>query len=58
MYGAQFVASTIATDMIIEMLVDGPALLLEDNNSVVLSTSEPSSILKKKHRACAYHCVC
>jgi hypothetical protein len=66
-YGAQFVASTIATDMIIEMqyilhmlgvLVDGPALLLEDNNSVVLSTSELSSILKKKHRACAYHCVC
>jgi hypothetical protein len=38
--------------------IDGPALLLGDNNSVVLNTSVPSSILKKKHHACAYHCVC
>jgi hypothetical protein len=36
--------------------VDGPALLLGDNNSVVLNTSVPS-ILKKKHHACAYHQV-
>jgi hypothetical protein len=38
--------------------IDGPALLLGDNNSVVLNTSVPFSILKKKHHACAYHCVC
>jgi hypothetical protein len=38
--------------------IDGPALLLGDNNSVgVLNTSIPSSILKKKHHACAYHRV-
>jgi hypothetical protein len=37
--------------------VDGPALLLGDNNSVVLNTSVPSSILKKKQHACAYHWV-
>ena len=58
------VAARIATDMIIEMRfilrmlgvpVDGPALLLGDNNSVVLNTSVPSSILKKKHHACANH---
>ena len=59
-------AARIATDMIIEMRfilcmlgvpVDGPALLLGHNNSVVLNTSVPSSILKKKHHACAYHHV-
>jgi hypothetical protein len=38
--------------------IDGPALLLGDNNSVVLNASVPSSILKKKHHACAYHPVC
>ena len=37
--------------------VDGLALLLGDNNSVVLNTTVPSSILKKKHHACAYHRV-
>lgn len=65
-YGAELVAARIATDMIIEMrymlrmigvAVDGPALLLGDNSSVVLNTSVPSSILKKKHHACAYHRV-
>jgi hypothetical protein len=65
-YGAELVAARIATDMIIELRyilrmlgvpVDGPALLLGDNNSVVLNTSVPSSILKKKHHACAYHRV-
>jgi hypothetical protein len=65
-YGAELVTARIATDMIIEMRyilrmlgvpIDGPALLLGDNNSVVLNTSVPSSILKKKHHACAYHRV-
>jgi hypothetical protein len=37
--------------------IDGPTLLLGNNNSVVLNTSVPSSILKKKHHACAYHRV-
>ena len=37
--------------------VDGPSLMLGDNNSVVLNTSVPSSILKKKHHVCAYHQV-
>jgi hypothetical protein len=65
-YGAELVAARIATDMIVEMRyvlrmvgveVDGPAILLGDNNSVVLNTSVPSSVLKKKHHACAYHRV-
>ena len=36
---------------------DGPALLLGDNNSVVLNCTMPNSVLKKKHAACAYHKV-
>jgi hypothetical protein len=38
--------------------IDGPALLLGDNKSVVLNTLVTSSILKKKDHACAYHHVC
>ena len=37
--------------------LDGPALMLGDNMSVVLSTSVPSSVLKKKHNSIAYHHV-
>jgi hypothetical protein len=37
--------------------LDGPALMLGDNMSVVLNTTVPSSVLKKKHNAIAYHRV-
>ena len=37
--------------------LDGPALMLADNNSVVLNTTIPKSVLKKKHNACAYYHV-
>jgi hypothetical protein len=65
-YGSKLVAARIATDTIIEIRyilrmvgvpIDGPALLLGDNSSVVLNTMVPSSVLKKKHHACAYHRV-
>jgi hypothetical protein len=36
---------------------DGHTLMLGDNMSVVLNTSVPSSVLKKKHNAIAYHRV-
>jgi hypothetical protein len=36
---------------------DGPESMLGDNISVVLNTKVPSSDLKKKHNAIAYHCV-
>jgi len=35
----------------------GPSQILCDNKGVVLSTSLPSSTLKKKHNAIAYHRV-
>jgi hypothetical protein len=37
--------------------LDGPALILGDDMSVVLNTTVPSSVLKKKHNAIVYHCV-
>jgi hypothetical protein len=60
------VASRVATELILEvrymlrslgMALDGPALMLGDNMSVVLNTTFPSSVLKKKHNAIAYHRV-
>jgi hypothetical protein len=37
--------------------LDGPAMMFGDNKSVVVNTTMPSSQLKKKHNACAYHRV-
>ena len=39
------------------MRVEGPSTLLIDNNSVVINSTLPSSMLKKKHNAIAYHKV-
>ncbi len=64
-YGSEKVASRIATEMVIalrytlQMLgvtVEGPALMLGDNQSVVISTTMPSSALRH-HNAIAYHRV-
>ena len=38
--------------------VEETSLLIGDNMSVVLNTTMASSLLKKKHLACAYHRVC
>lgn len=65
-YGSELVAAKQATEMVMEyryilrmmgVPLDGPALMLGDNNSVVLNCSMPSSVLKKKHNACSYHRV-
>ena len=65
-YGSELVAAKVATELIMELRytlrmmgvdLDGPALLLGDNMSVVLNTTVPSSVLKKKHNAIAYHRV-
>ena len=37
--------------------VEGPSLMLGDNMSVLLNTSVPSSMLKKRHHGIAYHRV-
>ena len=65
-YGSELVASRIATELILEVRfmlrslgvgLDGPTLMLGDNMSVILYTTVPSSFLKKKHNAIAYHQV-
>jgi hypothetical protein len=63
-YGSEMVASRIATEQIVELRfmlrslgvdLEGPVLMLGDNMSVVLNTSIPSSVLKKKHNAIAIY---
>jgi len=65
-YGSEFVALKIATEMVsamryklrmLGMPVDGPAWGFCDNASVVTNSTIPSSVLKKKHNAIAYHKV-
>jgi hypothetical protein len=65
-YGSEFVASRIATELILEIrymlrslrvALDEPALMLGDNMSVAMNTTVISSVLKKQHNAIAYHRV-
>jgi hypothetical protein len=65
-YGSEFVAARIAIELIIEyryklrmigIQVKKPAILLLDNESVFKNATLPSSALKKKHNAIAYHKV-
>ena len=65
-YGSELVAARLAIDLIIEMRyklrmlgvqLEEQTMMLGDNMSVVLNTTIPSSSLKKKHLACAYHRV-
>ena len=63
-YGSEMVASRIAIEMIILMRyflcmlgvkIEPSSMLVGDNMAVVLNTTIPSSVLKKKHQACNYH---
>jgi hypothetical protein len=63
-YGSELVAARIAIEMIIEyryklrmmgFKVTQPSVLLVDNMAVVTNSTLPSSSLKKKHNAIAYH---
>jgi len=65
-YGSEFVAARQATEQIMDIRhlmrdmgipLDGPAWLFGDNNSVITSSTIPSSMLNKRHNALAYHRV-
>ena len=65
-YGSGLVAARIDTELILELcymlrmigvLLDGPALMLGDNMSVIINVTLPLSVLKKKHYAIGYHRV-
>ena len=64
--GSELVAARVATEMVMALRcqlrmigvpIDGPTMMCGDNQSVVLNATVPSSVLKKKHHACAYHRV-
>jgi hypothetical protein len=64
--GSELMVSRIATELIVKVRfmlrslgvdLDRPILMLGDNISVVLNTSVPSRVLKKKHNAIAYQLV-
>jgi len=57
------VAARIATEKMMEIRwnlralgvpIDGPVMMYGDNQSVILSSTMPSSVLKKKHLSCCY----
>ena len=63
-YGSELVAKKTATKLTMEICYklimmgvpfDGPAKILGDNESVVISCSNPSSNLDKKHNYIYYH---
>jgi len=65
-YGSELVAARIATELSMELRyqlrmlgvgIQGPTIMYGDNQSVVISTTTPSSTLKKRHNALAYHRV-
>jgi Reverse transcriptase (RNA-dependent DNA polymerase) len=63
-FGSEFVAMRIAIEMIeglryklrmMGVAIDGPCNVFCDNNAVVINSSCPESMLKKKHAAINYH---
>ena len=65
-FGSEFIALKHATEIIkglrykLKMLgvpIDGPTRMLCDSQSVVMNSSFPESVLKKKHCSIAYHIV-
>ena len=63
-YSVPLMAGKTATELILECWhlirmmetnLDGPAMLLGNDNSVVLNCTMPSSVLKKKHSAVAHY---
>jgi hypothetical protein len=65
-YGSELVSARIAAELIMELRyklrmlgvpLNGPTTMVGDNKAVLLNTTVPSSMLKKKHNAIAYHRV-
>ena len=66
-FGSEFVAMKQATEYVrglryklrmMGITVDEPAFVFGDNQSVLANTTNPTSTLKKKSNAIAYHFVC
>ena len=65
-FGSEFVAARIVVEMVeglqyklwmMGVQVDGPTNVFCGNAAIMMKTTKPKSIVKKKHNAIAYHCV-
>lgn len=65
-YGSELVATRVADELVMEyryklrmlgVSLEETSLLIGDNMSIILNTTLPSSMLKKKHNAIVYHRV-
>jgi hypothetical protein len=65
-YGSEFVAAHIAVEQIIDIRttlrflgvpIRGKLVLFGDNQSVIISSTEPQSPINKRHNALSYHRV-
>jgi hypothetical protein len=65
-YGSEFVAARIAVKQIIDIRttlrflgvpIQGKSVLFGDNQSVIISSTEPQSPINKRHNALSYHRV-
>ena len=65
-YGSEFYAARLSVQQIIDLRITlrymgvplkGPAFMFGDNESVVKSSTIPSSTLKKRHNSLSYHTV-
>ena len=66
-YGSELIAARIATDITVEFMykmrmlgvpIKEVSMVFGDNESVIKNVTLPSSTLKKKHNAIAYHRIC
>jgi spore germination protein GerM len=65
-FGSEFIAMRMAVEMVkglrykLRMMgveIEGPCSTFCDNDSVMLNTTRPESVLKKKHNVICYHLV-
>jgi hypothetical protein len=65
-YGSEFMVARQAVEQIMDLRytlrmmgipIDGPAWMFGDNQSVITSSTIPSSVLNKRHNALSYHRV-
>jgi hypothetical protein len=65
-YGSEFMAARIATQQVIDLRltlrymgvpIEGPSWMFGDNESVIKSSTVPTSTLSKRHNALSYHTV-
>ena len=66
-FGSEFMAMKTATEYVrglryklcqMGIPINGPTFVYSDNKSVLVNSSKPDSVLRKKNNSVAYHHVC